>query len=74
MKQMDNVKQTGYIVEYTEQLDHPIMCYNSAYDDVYIVTWFLGGLKEDIRALIAFHRPKRPGHWLLSSVNSGRGA
>ena len=33
------------------------MLYNEAYDDVYFVTHFLGGLKEEIRAPIALHRP-----------------
>ena len=43
---MDNIKQTGSIMEYIEQLDHRILCYNSAYNDVYFVTWFLGGIKK----------------------------
>lgn len=32
--------------------------YNTAYDDTYFVTRFLGGLKEEIRAAIGLHRPK----------------
>ena len=34
------------------------MLYNPAYDDTYLVTRFLGGLRDDIRAPIALHRPK----------------
>ena len=36
---------------------HSILLYNEAYDDVYFVTCFLGGLKEEIHAPIALHRP-----------------
>jgi hypothetical protein len=32
--------------------------YNPAYDDVYFVTRFVAGLKEEIRAAITLHRPK----------------
>ncbi|KAJ1275417.1 hypothetical protein BS78_05G134100 [Paspalum vaginatum] len=41
-----------------EQLAHSIMLYNPSYDNVYLVTQFLSGLKEEIRASIALHRPK----------------
>jgi hypothetical protein len=60
MKQLDNLKQTGSATDYYtkfEQLAHCILLYNNAYDDVYFVTRFLGGLKEEIRAPIALHRP-----------------
>lgn len=60
MKQLDNLKQTGSVAEYHtkfESLAHSILLYNPAYDDVYFVTRFLGGLKEEIRAPIALHRP-----------------
>jgi len=39
------LKQTGIVAEYYarfEQLAHSILLYNSAYDDVYLVTRFLG--------------------------------
>jgi len=39
-----------------ETLSHGILLYNSAYDDTYFVTRFLGGLKEEIRSVIALHR------------------
>ncbi|WVZ69199.1 hypothetical protein U9M48_018023 [Paspalum notatum var. saurae] len=61
MKQLDNLKQLGSVAEYHaqfEQLAHSILLYNPAYDDVYFVTRFLSGLKEEIRAPIALHRPK----------------
>lgn len=31
--------------------------YNDAYDDTYFVTRFVDGLKEEIRSVIALHRP-----------------
>lgn len=37
---------------------HSILLYNDSYDDVYLVTRFLGSLKEDICAPIALHHPK----------------
>jgi hypothetical protein len=40
-----------------EQLAHSILLYNPSYDDVYFVTRFLRGLKEEIRASIILHRP-----------------
>lgn len=61
MKQLDNLKQTGSVAEYYtkfEQLAHSILLYNPAYDDVFFVTRFLNGLKEEIQAPIILHRPK----------------
>jgi len=61
LRQLDNLRQTGSVADYHtkfEQLVHSILLYNDSYDDVYLVTRFLGGLKEDIRAPIALHRPK----------------
>lgn len=61
MKQLENLRQTGPVQEYHvkfEQLAHSILLYNPSYDDVYFVTKFLGGLKEEIRAPITLHRPK----------------
>ena len=40
-----------------EQLSHQILLYNSSYDDVFFVTRFLNGLREDIRAAITLHCP-----------------
>ena len=59
--QLDTLRQTGSVADYHakfEQFVHSILLYNDSYDDVYLVTRFLGGLKEDIRAPIALHRPK----------------
>ena len=61
LRQLDTLRQTGSVADYHakfEQLVHSILLYNDSYDDVYLVTRFLGGLKEDIRAPIALHRPK----------------
>jgi len=61
MRQLDNLKQTGSVQEYYErfeQLSHNILLYNASYDDVYFVTRFMGGLREEICAPIALHRPK----------------
>lgn len=58
LRQLDALKQDGSVAEYQdkfEQLAHGILLYNTAYDDAYFVTLFLGGLKEDIRAPIALH-------------------
>lgn len=47
--------------EYFEQfkkLAHWILLYNPTYGDVYFVTRFLAGLKEEIRAAITLHRPQ----------------
>lgn len=41
-----------------ERIAQGIMLYNNGYDDTYFVTRFLAGLKEEIRAIIALHRPK----------------
>jgi hypothetical protein len=39
-------------------LAHQILLYNNSYDDVYFVTRFMSGLREDVRAPIMLHRPK----------------
>lgn len=55
------LKQTGSVADYHsqfEKLAHGILLYNTVYDDVYFVTKFLAGLKEEIRAPIALHRPR----------------
>jgi len=61
LRQLDMLKQTTSVDDYYakfEQLAHGILLYNHAYDDVYFVTRFLGGLKEEIRAPIPFHQPQ----------------
>lgn len=61
LRQLDLWKQTGSVSKYHcqfEKLAHGILLYNPAYDDVYFVTRFLTGLKEEIRGPIALHRPK----------------
>ncbi|CAN6326944.1 unnamed protein product [Urochloa humidicola] len=61
LKQLDNLKQTSSVADYHsqfEQLAHNILLYNSNYNDTYLVVRFLNGLRDDIRAPIALHRPK----------------
>ena len=41
-----------------EKLSQGILLYNSGYDDTYFVTRFVAGLKEEIRSVIALHRPR----------------
>lgn len=58
---LDALRQSGSVSEYLEKfekLSHGILLYNTAYDDIYFVTRFLGGLKEEIRVAIALHRLK----------------
>lgn len=60
-KWLDHLKQSGTVAAYFETfqaLAHHILLYNNSYDDVYFVTRFLGGIKEEIHSPIALHRPK----------------
>jgi hypothetical protein len=41
-----------------EKLVHGLLLYNNSYDDLYFISHFVAGLKEDIRAMIALHRPQ----------------
>jgi len=61
LKQFDALKQNDSVLDYQrrfEELAHGILLYNPSYDDTYLVTQFLGGLKEVIRVAITLHRPK----------------
>jgi len=61
MKHLDSLKQTGPVDEYYKQfieLTHQILLYNPAYDNVFFVTRFLNGLKDEIHSVITLHRPK----------------
>lgn len=61
MKRLDHLKQSGSVAAYFEsfqELPHHILLYNNPYDDVYFVTRFMGGLKEEIHSPIVLHRPK----------------
>jgi hypothetical protein len=60
LKRLESLKQTRSVTEYQtefEQLAHGILLYNLAYDNVYFITRFVVGLRDDIRAAIALHRP-----------------
>ena len=60
MRQLDALRQTSSVADYYhrfEQLSHSILLCNTSYDDVFFVTRFLNGLKEEIHAPIILHRP-----------------
>jgi hypothetical protein len=61
LSQFDVLHQTGSVMEYQEEFEklaHGLLLYNNSYDDTYFVTRFVAGLKDDIRRVIALHRPK----------------
>ena len=41
-----------------EELMHYILAHNSGFDPIYFTTQFLDGLKAEIRAGVALHRPQ----------------
>ena len=60
LRQLENLRQTGSVSDYIarfEQLTHSVLLYNQSYDDVFLVTRFLTGLRDEIRAPVALHRP-----------------
>jgi hypothetical protein len=60
MRQILNIRQTRIIVEYIEKFDdlrHHILLHDPSASDVFFVTRFIEGLKDDIRSVIAIHRP-----------------
>jgi hypothetical protein len=60
LKKFEALRQMGSVDDYQvefEKLAHVILLYNSNYDDTYFVTRFVAGLKEEIRSVIALHRP-----------------
>jgi len=61
LSQFEQLRQSGSVADYQmefEQLAHGLLLYNNNYDDIYFVTRFVSGLKEDIRRVIVLHRPK----------------
>jgi hypothetical protein len=61
LRQLEMLQQTGSVTEYQaqfEKLAHGVLLYNPTYDDVFFVTRFLAGLKEEIRSAITLHRPR----------------
>ena len=61
LKQLDSLRQSGSVSDFLErfeELSHAVFLYNPIYDDTFFVNRFLGGLQEDIRSVIALHRPK----------------
>jgi hypothetical protein len=60
LNRFETLKQKGSVLEYHlefERLVHGMLLYNDQYDDTFFVTHFMAGLKEEIRAVIALHRP-----------------
>lgn len=60
LTQFEQLKQTGSVVDYQrefEGLAHGLLLYNNNYDDTYFVTQFVARLKDEIRWVIALHRP-----------------
>jgi hypothetical protein len=61
LRQLDALKQTASVLEYQtefEKLAHGVLMYNPAFNDMFFVTRFVGGLHEDIRSPILLHRPR----------------
>lgn len=61
MKQLENLRRSSSVANYQtkfQELAHSILLYNPSYDDVFFVTRFLGGLKDEIRGPIVLHRPQ----------------
>ena len=62
---MDNLKQIEWVADYHakfERLAHSILLYSNAYDDVYFVSHFLGGLKEELELQLIYIGHKT---WIL---------
>lgn len=60
LNEFEALKQKGSVTEFYiefEKLAHGMLLCNDQYDDTYFVTHFMAGLKEEIRAAIALHRP-----------------
>lgn len=57
LRKLDALKQSASVQEYQdefEKLSHGILLYNPAFDDMFFVTRFNNGLREDIRVPIFF--------------------
>jgi len=55
------IKQTSDVQEYYDRFQtamHKVLVHNKSFDDVFFVSKFLQGLKPDIRAAIALHKPR----------------
>jgi len=51
LKQLDGLRHTSSVADYQaqfEKLVHGLLLYNNSYDDIYFVSHFAAGLKEDI--------------------------
>jgi hypothetical protein len=60
MHQILNIKQTRTVAEYIEKFDdlrHQLLLHDPSVSDVFFVTCFIEGLKDDISSVIALHRP-----------------
>lgn len=57
LQHLDVLRQIGSVAEYLEkfeELAHGVLLYNTAYDDTYFVTWFIGGLKKKFRSPLLY--------------------
>jgi hypothetical protein len=60
LRQLDSLRQTGSVLEYQETFEkiaHAVVLYNSAYNETFFITRFVGGLKEEIRVPLMLHQP-----------------
>jgi hypothetical protein len=60
MRHILAIRQIGSVADYIESLDdlrHQILLHDPSTSDVFFVSRFLEGLKDDIRSIIALHRP-----------------
>jgi hypothetical protein len=60
MCQILNIKQTRTVAGYINKFDdlrHQLLLHDPSASDVFFVTHFIEGLKNDIRSVIALHRP-----------------
>jgi hypothetical protein len=60
MCQILNIKQTRTVAGYINKFDdlrHQLLLHDPSASDVFFVTRFIEGLKNDIRSVIALHRP-----------------
>ena len=60
LRQLNLLWQMGLVLQYQkefEKLAHMVLLYNPAFDDLFFVTRFVGGLKDEICSAIMLHRP-----------------
>ena len=61
LRQFRLLKQNGTVHEYMlqfEEIMHPLLAHNPAFDHVFFTIQFLKGLKQEIRVGVLLHQPK----------------